>query len=391
MKLTPDNPALTAFALGELNDAESRAIAMSLEGDPVLAKEITEISNLVDLLGSTLGAERFSLGRDRHEEIFQSGRRPDAKVLILDHQRRSRRQSLIAVTGVAAVVAAGFIGLSKWGVEAPGATGGGSDVAGNATTGDREVTLGDEKVSPGDGIVTPSENPSVTLPLNVGSALPAMVEESLARHHTLPEPDQFVVAAWVNLTNPTSGPKVVVGKVAAYTELGSCPWNPERALLMVNLRALDEGTIPLKAELNLDPSRVKSAMMVGAGEAANLVAEVGDHLEGSKTWLYELELIPGLEKLGSINLEFVEADGSTQSGYLPLAASPLLNRAVSNDFETARTLAAFARWGAGKERDPGRLIKIAHSARDLLTEVKDGKVRDALDAILMAEEHLTSQ
>ena len=195
----------------------------------------------------------------------------------------------------------------------------------------------------------------------------------------------------MNLTEPNSGPQVVVGKVGAYTEVGSCPWNVDRSLLMVNLRAVDEGRVPLKAELNLDPARVKSAIMVGAGESANLVAEVGDQLEGSRTWLYELELIPGEEKLGSINLEFMGADGATQSGYLPLGSKPLLNRAISSDFETARTLAAFARWGAKGDRDLERLVEISHSARALLTEVKIAKIRYALDAILIAEEFFMSR
>ena len=391
MKLTSDNPTLTAFILGEVDESESRAIAKSLEADAVLAKESAEISDLADLLEATLGSDRFSLGDDRHEEIFRSGRRPDVDVLVLDHRRRSRRQSFIAVAGVAAVVVAGFIGLSRLGVEAPGATGDGSDVAGSgSSSGDPKISKGDLAES-GDGVVIPSVNPSVTLPMNVGIAVPAIVEESLTRHQKLPAPGEFDVAGWVNLTQPTSGPKVVVGKVAAYTELGSCPWNSGRSLLMVNLRVIDESKVPLKAEFNLDPSRVQSARMVGAGESANLVAEIDDQLEGSKTWLYELELIPGNEKLGSINLEFVGADGETQSGYLPLASSPLLNRAVSSDFEAARTLADFALWGSGQDRDTGRLVEIANSARDLLTEVKDGSVRYALDAVLMAEEHLISR
>lgn len=389
MKITPDNPTLTAFVLGELNERETLAMTKSLESDPVLERECAEISNLAKLLGSTLGADRFSLGGARHEEIFKSGHRPDANVLVLDHKRRSQKQSFVAVAGVAAVVVAGFFGLSRFGVDSPGVSGG-ADVAGSSVPGDRQTgTAG--KTLPGAGVVTPSVNPSVVLPMNVGIAVPSMVEASLVRHNRLPEPGQFDVAAWVNLTQPTSVPEVVLGKVAAYTELGSCPWNPERSLLMVNLRALDGSEVPLKAELNLDPSRVKSAILTGGGESADLVARVADKLKGSKTWLYELELIPGDGRPGSINLEFAGVDGSTQSGYLPLASRPLLNRAVSIDFETARTLAAFALWGTNEDREAGRLTEIAHAARDLLTEVKDGEVRYGLDAILLAEEHLDAQ
>ena len=378
MKITPDHPALTAYALGELSEPESTAVARALQKDPALAKECEAISGLAGLLGEALGGDRLSLGADRHQEIFQSARRADAGVLVLDHQRRSRRQSLLTVAGVAVVVVAGFLGLSKMNVKSPGGAPSGSDVAGSGISGGSANT--------GPGEVTPAVNPTVSLPLNVGMAVPAMIAESLSREGTLPSADQFDIAAWVNLTRLTSDPKVIIGNVGVYSEVGSCPWNPDRDLLLVNLNARTGSTIALDARLNLNPSRVKSALLVGGDGSANFAPVEGGELQGSKSWLYELELIPGDEELGSINVEVTGEGDAPQSGYLPLGSDPLLNRAVSSDFEVARTLAAFARWGADEKREREELSEVARNARNLLTKVENEQVRFALDAILLAEE-----
>lgn len=382
MKLTPDNPSLTAFVLGELNESDTAATAKLLASDPDLAKEGDRISAMAGLLSDTLSAENLSLGDSRHQEIFKSGYRPDAKVLVLDHKKRSRRQSFLAVAGVAAVVVTGFIVLSQFGVDGPGAGTNGSDFAGSG------ASLAEGK--PGDGVTMPSDDSSVTLPMNLGFAVPAMVEESLTRNDTLPDADQFDVASWVNLTQHTKQPEVIVGGIEVYTELGSCPWNSGKSLLMVNLRSGDDVKVPVLAELNLDPARVKSAQLVGGNESGAVIPASGGELEGSRTWLYELELVLGDEKIGVLNLDVSRVDGA-HSGHLPLATDPSLNRDVSTDFAVARTLAGFAKWGSSKERNFEQLEEIANAARQLLVEVKDGKIRYALDAVLLAEEHFAKE
>lgn len=376
MKPTPDSPALTAFALGELAPSESAAVAAALELDPVLAQESAELSGLADFLGGVLGGDRYSLGRDRHEEIFKAGHRPDGKVLVLDHKRRSRKQSFLAVASVAAVVALGFVGLSNFGVKGPGSAAGGSDVAGTAA-GDPAP---DSQITP----EIPEGNPTV----DSGLALPAMVERALARDGKLPAREAFEVAEWINLARSSSPPQVVVGAVSAYTEIGPCPWNPERSLLLVNLHAAENAKVKLQADLDLDPARVKSARRIGAtSDGLHPLDE--ETLTGSQSVLYEIDLLPGETTIGSLDLELAGKDNSPLSGYLPIASTPFPEDAVSNDFKTARTLAAFARWGAGETRDVNQLTRIAASARDLLTEIRDEKVRYALDSILLAEEFLT--
>ncbi|MEN8775196.1 MAG: hypothetical protein ABF382_16745, partial [Akkermansiaceae bacterium] len=116
MKMTPDDPALTAFVLGELSEVESAAVERAVNSDEDLLKEKEVLSSLSGLLSDTLGTGSLSLGEERIAEIHKAGQRPDSDVLVLDHRRRSRRQSFLAVAGVAAVVVAGFVALSQSGV-----------------------------------------------------------------------------------------------------------------------------------------------------------------------------------------------------------------------------------------------------------------------------------
>lgn len=56
-KMSPDDPRLSAFALGELSAAESAAVAAEVARDPALAAEVSAIQALGGDLKSALAAE----------------------------------------------------------------------------------------------------------------------------------------------------------------------------------------------------------------------------------------------------------------------------------------------------------------------------------------------
>jgi anti-sigma factor RsiW len=104
MKITAEDPVLTAYALGELDEPTRASVKAAMAQDESLAREGEAITSLGGLLTQTFQGEGFSLGEERRAEILKAGRRPDADVLVLDHRKRSRRQSFMVVAGVAAVV-----------------------------------------------------------------------------------------------------------------------------------------------------------------------------------------------------------------------------------------------------------------------------------------------
>jgi len=379
MKITPDDPALTAYALGELNQGDSAKIAALLSSDDKLAREGEAISSLAGLLTDTLRSEELSLGDERRNEILKAGRRPDAEVLVLEHRKRSRRQSVVAFAGVAAVVAAGFVGLSKMGVDSRQGPGSGDSAELGAST--TSVVP-----SPEGGIsevasnaISPEIQPITIVPLNVEMADPSIIEKSLNSTGKLPNRDQFEIDSWVNLSPTTTDAQVTVGKVKAYTELGTCPWDDTRSLLMVSLRPVDGRSAMIKASLNFNPDRVKSARLLTSRKSDELDEAQPGSLKSAQTIFYELELLEGSDSVGSVDLKSDDGDG-----YVPLSGAK--RETASLDFSVAQVLAGFAKWGASEQRGPGTLRDLAMEARSLLAKVTHEKARYALDMILLSEE-----
>lgn len=383
MKYTPDDPVLTAYVLGELDEAESASIASALENDESLQEEQLAISSLTGLLSETLGQESLSLGPDRIAEIHKAGQRPDSDVLVLEHRKRSRRQSVLVATGVAAVVVTGFVALSRMNVEQPGggamtgnSSGGG---AGEATPAGHSAALPGDVKFPTDGVVQ--------LPLNVSVGDPSFVARALHSTGKLPARDQFQIADWVNIGRIKLQPQLEVGNVGVYTEVGPCSWNPDHTLLLVNLRPLDGRKISMSADLDFNPERVQSAKLLGGAGDSKEDASRSGVLASSQTLLYELKLLENEERMGVLNLKTLEGE----SGYLPMAGNSLDSNDPSVEFTTAEVLGGFARWAASEERELQELELLASEARSLLETVSDEPSRYALDMILQSEEILTSE
>lgn len=385
MKIAPDDPVLTAYALGELKDSESAEVAAALAADDTLAKECDSITTLAGLLTDTLRGGDLSLGEERRAEILRSGQRPDVDVLVLEHRKRSRRQSMMVVAGVAAVVVAGFVGLSKLGTSHPVMPGAGGEAA-NSGGLDGAPEPGPEKMESGENPVgvNPNIGSATAIPIHIKSVDPTFVEKSLNKDGTLPAADRFRVQAWVNACQISSAPEVTVGGVGVYSELGPCPWDSKSTLLLVNLRPPEGRKLSLEASLNFNPERVVSVRLLGAnGETETDLPQAGI-LEVARTFLYEVKLKPGEGQVGSIDLK--TADDS--EGYLPIGSEAKEADTVSTDFTVARTLAEFAMWGSSAGRDPDKLEKLALTSRSLLATVTEEQTRYALDMILLSEELL---
>jgi hypothetical protein len=384
MKITPDDPVLTAYALGELHESDSAVVDSALASDKALAKEFVALNSLTGFLTEILRGDELSLGEDRRAEILKAGQRPDNDVLVLEHRKHSRRQSILVVAGVAAVVVAGFVGLSKLGTNHPVVPGGGdaANRGGGVISADPVIDNQVEGELP--PAMNPEGGPSVVLPLHIKPVDSSFVEKSLNRDGKLPSPDRFKVERWVNASQVVSEPKITVGGVGVYSELGPCPWNINCSLLLVNLRPMDGKKVSLEARLNFNPDRVVLARLLGPSSGLGSESPQVGVLDAARTFLYEVELKDGKEQVGSLDLKTVD-DGE---GYLPLADAPFDEETVSTDFTTARTLAEFAMWGASDARDDETLQALSKTARSLLAKVTNEQTRYALDMILLSEESL---
>ena len=310
MKITPDDPRLTAFALGELSAAETATVREALENDAALKSELELTQGLASLLSGTLSGEGdLELGDERREEIHQSGKRPDAKVLVMDHQRRARWQSFAVVAGVAAVVTFGFYLLSETSVESVTS---GQEVV-DIDQGERQVQEGATPAADGstsDKVVishpqeafreaTPVSDELITVTERTAVKVPVVGRVDLARFQRSLEQggvSAVRVEEFVNAPNYEVKPEVELESVGISAELGVCSWNEEAQLLMVVFRDLKtDGVSPqIDGRLLLDSPRVASIKLVASGLVRGKSKELQSLTDGrSSIVLYEVILNEG--------------------------------------------------------------------------------------------------
>ncbi|MGJ8695117.1 MAG: hypothetical protein ACSHYF_02285 [Verrucomicrobiaceae bacterium] len=412
MKITPDDPRLTAYVLGELSEEDSECVRRTISNEAALAEAEQEIEGMVSLLRETLGGERgLGLGADRREAIFQAGRQPDAEVILLENRRRVRFQTLGAIAGVAAVITLGVYLLAKTPVSSSPAVigqeegrgesgktevaGVESSVAGSSDT--NEVVLEEGGISES-GVPAPVSDErvevqdlvSLQIPLSVKHADLASFERTLRKG----EIPSTRVEEWVNAGNYGTEAMVRVNGVGASVELGECPWNPGRALIFVVIQdLLDDGISPrMKARLLMEGEQVESVGLVVSKSVRGDLADMQTLASSEATaLLYEVELTGNEGRTGAIDLEVMGVNGEEKNSYLPVMGSPVPVRATSAAFQTAVTLARFAKWQNAGASDVGELEQVVAGARNLLTVVEDSRTRYALDLILLTSEAISEK
>lgn len=379
MKIMTDDPILTSYVLDELSASDAKQVSLAIENDRSLKAEVAGLREMAAFLGGALEGGSFSLDEKRREEIFKEGSRPDAKILVLDHRRRARRQSIYAMAGVAAVVVLVFYVLGQMRVEkAEGVMAGGPDGSGAIPT----------AAASGGGIAQSG-----------GRAEPSALMHSLNSGDGMPSVDHFEVKAWINAAMPSGEADLTLGGVNVMTEVAplsrSGAMNVSKASLLVNLNRSTPRAERVKALLKFDPKVVEKVRLVGGDEdtLSDMILFDGSDL-GSQTRLYEIDLMEGagLEALGQLVLEIDDVrDGRpvTREGALYLQVDPA-KASPSVDFKTALVLADFAEWGNSADRADYDLNQLAERARSLMTEVKRSQTRRALDAILVADEFVNS-
>ena len=382
MKVTPDDPVLTAYVLGELEEKDRSSVERALSADEALREEETAISSLTGLLSATLGGEVLSLGEERIAEIHRAGKRPDSETLVLAHHKRSRRHSLVAVAGVAAAVVVGLVVLSQFDVSGKNPVAG-NEVGGTTSDGgDAIVPAGDSPDLPGE--YCPEVAGTVRIPLGVDRADASFVQRSLEKSDCLPERDRFLVADWIQLGAPATGDGTEFDGVAVWYELGPCSWNPSASLLMVRLDVSEGRPVKVSASLTMNPSRVKVVRLVGGAGKDATTSAVSVTLKEARTFLYELDLEEGKGELGQLKIKV----GESPERSLSLEGVLHNQSQLSSAFATAGILGDYARWGASEERDRETLVRLSQRAKALLEEVVYESTRYALDMILMSEEAL---
>jgi hypothetical protein len=108
MKLTPEDPLLTAYLLGELSPEESAAIEAAAAADPAIRRSLQDLEHVGHHLTEELFGTKPVLKPSQRQKILEAARHPEtAKVVhISDHRPNDWKPWLIRFAAAAALVIA---------------------------------------------------------------------------------------------------------------------------------------------------------------------------------------------------------------------------------------------------------------------------------------------
>ena len=322
MKINLDDPKLTAYALGELDEPERSAVAEAIAGSAEAQAFVKETQQLARMLRGEFG-----------HELQQASAKP-RNIMPLPEERatwpetRWSSLALAAVVGVGAIVAAVVIVGS-----------GGERRVRSADRAERAPLLMEfdlaaesavaavsgEPVDGEGGFVSTGAQRVSEFPLRVGTGSYRDVRRYLASGVRPPSEAVRIEELINRFTYEYSEPTDDQGFSISIDAAG-CPWTPDHRLVRIRVKARDAAPAAIIAreaniQVTFDPARVTAYRLIGyeaGGRAASGASGATDVPAGQRTTaLYEIVPTP--------------AEGGADVSAAPLVAAKLTYRRAEAD------------------------------------------------------------
>ena len=419
MKISSDDPRLSAYLLGELPAAEASAVEHAVAADPALKLSLDDLRRVASLLEGTLSTAAPALRPGQREAVLRAVRHAEmeGKVVEFASARRGLRPWLTVAGAAAAVVLAVTLaskvsGPRKSGGDGAGgavevallpmpgpsgesgdatAAGGGSSTSASAarTTQHEELQKnpGDflDKVSrqlTHDPLPDPARLPAlkplpplqssgeVDLPVIIGQASYGWVRGWIRDKAALPPKDAVRLEELVNTFPLPPAEESSAGPVII--ETAACPWNPGSVLVAATLRGAAESDTAVS--WSFEPAEgVRVRMIASPGSSAG---RLPDRLPRGRAATVLLEVAPaaGSDRLGVLKLD---VDGEFSGRILQKPAG-----GASPAMRQLGLVAGFGMWLRGEGIDAAgmeEILKDAGSDEDPGRADSRRLVRQALD------------
>ena len=341
-QIHPDDPRLTAYALGELSRFQAREVERLALLDETVQESLEELTETRDALAEAYQSIPLELGGARRTLVHQAGLGPESAHLVSIDRRRRILRAAGVITAAAALLVGAFVVLQTIqvdngkdalaknpltpeeklrirvllkGVAAPEAL---ADlqmelpyVQDNGQRGrpaDAEYQtvvqlirenpdrffkgIGRERVMAAlpeilrlprlreNPFVSPYDVPETEIPVTSGSSGYRLVECFVRDKGTLPPRSTVRIEELINHLSYRDDGDARLDNIMLGAELMKCPWDDEKVLLSVLVQNRTERLLPSDAALTLEvnPKSVKSYRLIGYASAGE--DSVGDFRRG---------------------------------------------------------------------------------------------------------------
>ena len=364
MKLHPEDPRLTAAALGELSREETEAIERAAANDPLLQVELAELRRIRKILTGTFAMPEEKLPAQHRDTILRTAREADRGGGLSFIRLPEWFHRLLIPTAAAAVLVLATIFLLKMpNNDAPSKTAHSSSPA-KAPSGlvpARSAVT--HAASPRHEASPAAQFPSLELPVEIGKNGLDAIRKSILDHRKPPAEVVRLEEILNTFSFSFNGITAVAPQAASWhpdtrdmgpgyhaatltAEMIPCPWKPSATLLLISLRGNPHSDCEVKLSFNAATGNVARYRLLGfAPVTSGGSQDFPSKLKAGASTAIAIEIEPSgtADALGS--LEWT-TDGR------PAPSISLVRKTdaeMSDDARFAALVCTFAQWLAGEQ------------------------------------------
>ncbi len=445
-KLHPDDPRLTAYMLGELNEEDAAEVVRAASFDPAINLALREIESVQRLLHGTLAPGSTSLLPRQRQNILRAARQVDqgGKVVTLDSHRKVVEPWLIPLATAAVIALAGLIlvnlpspsrnptadlppveasttddgrmpmEIALLPAPAPPDASDGAGYVRPAASADlaihgaaRDAAFADDrdgflrevarrldesplppaanfpKLVPR-GSVLAADSPVLPLPVHSGTASLGWITHSVREEGNLPSANAVRLEEILNaFPLRPSGAAAISRGVSVSSEALPCPWKPSATLLIISLRGAADTSHELNATFEADPAAIFRYRLLGFRPVEGMPSgKLPGRLPAGKSTLIAIEIEP---KLAATDL------GALRWSVDGMAAPevPVRRRSdaePSDDARFAALVCTYAQWLAKEQAGVIDADLVAALARELRSGTLPEERSDFLNLVFQSLE-----
>ncbi|MBK1880939.1 von Willebrand factor type A domain-containing protein [Luteolibacter pohnpeiensis] len=394
MTLTPEDPRLTSYLLGELSPEEAAAVEKAVAEDPKLQAALSKFDDIRELIGDSLMRNDYQLHADQQDAVRRSAVLADRTRKLTPAPVAVRKfpikPVLIALGTVAVVVILGAVifGGSK---DQPVASSGSPE----ASTPDESVAapalpkfaIGPDNPSgfsaapvlenrPDEAEFPPllfrnpiaaSESPVLSLPIRSGHTSLDWVSNFIHQNSKLPPVNSVRIEEFLNAFELLPAGSAAIAKgVSLSAEAISCPWKPSAVLLIVSLRGAPNANHEVTASFRADPTMVSHYRLLGyspmSGEGKDLPMTTQVPAKSMVTLALVIEPQGVAKNFGTLDWT-VDHESAPA---VPMVFNP--SNEPSDDARFAALVCTYGQWLAGDQRGIIDTEIVAAMAREVASE-----------------------
>ncbi|MDQ6859996.1 MAG: von Willebrand factor type A domain-containing protein [Verrucomicrobiota bacterium] len=394
MNLHPDDPKLTAYALGELLGDEAAAVEEAIAQSAEAQAWVSEVGALAGTMRAEFGADLFE------RKPLNIMPLPAARSFwSVDRWGSIAAAAVVAIAAIPAAVVLVGSSPERSSIARTRLAGEPADVQMEFETDslDADIAPAGTLTGQGDRFVSAADNPIATFPLRVGKASYGDVQRAIASG-SLPARAAVRIEELINYFTYDDPSPQADRPFAISAEVAGCPWRPEHRLMRVALKAQGtsssgRGTLlaqDVTAQVEFSPSRVNSYRLIGYDQALSGGGSGEIHSGDAVTLLYEI--VPADALSSAAEAAVVRVHYMAPSGGEALVAEALAIDdgrdfvSASPDFKFTAAVAEFGMFLRSSSVEyPRTLSAIVELANDGLGFDPDGRRAEFITLIRQAQ------